>query len=111
MKQLMKKTKFKYIFTITVIYISILSCDNSISQPQTRIETVIDTIHGVAFEDPYRWLEDRYSKETLDWIEKQNVYAEKVIGNSTFRKNINKRLHELSTYDPFITPTEAGDYQ
>ena len=111
MKQLIKKTKFKYIFTITVIYISILSCDNSISQPQTRIETVIDTIHGVAFEDPYRWLEDRYSKETLDWIEKQNVYAEKVIGNSTFRKNINKRLHELSTYDPFITPTEAGDYQ
>ena len=26
-------------------------------------------------------------------------------------KLINKRLHELSTYDPFITPTEAGDYQ
>ena len=111
MKHLMKKIKFKYIFTITIIYLSILSCDNSTSQPQTRIETVIDTIHGVAFEDNYRWLEDRYSKETLDWIEKQNVYAEKVIGNSTFRKNINKRLHELSTYDPFITPTEAGDYQ
>ena len=105
----MKRTN--YICTIIVICVSILSCENSTSQPQTRVETVIDTIHGIAFEDPYRWLEDRYSKETLDWIEKQNVYAEKVIGNSTFRKNINKRLHELSTYDPFITPTEAGDYQ
>ena len=29
--------------------------------PPTRAEVVRDTLHGVPFEDPYRWLEDKDS--------------------------------------------------
>jgi len=32
--------------------------------PATRADTVTDTIHGVAFPDPYRWLEDQDAPET-----------------------------------------------
>ena len=61
-------------FIIIIIGFNSISCEKNIKYPFTRIETVVDTIHSVAFEDPYRWLEDRYSLETLDWIKKQNEY-------------------------------------
>ena len=56
------------LISIVLIFIafSANSCDTQSNFPYSRTETVIDTIHGVAFEDPYRWLEDRYSTETLD---------------------------------------------
>jgi len=98
-------------FIIIIIGFNSISCEKNIKYPFTRIETVVDTIHGVAFEDPYRWLEDRYSLETLDWIKKQNEYAEKIVGNSTFRADVEKRLFELNDYDPSLSPIEAGDYQ
>ena len=101
------------LISIVLIFIafSATSCESQSKVPYSRTETVIDTIHGVAFEDPYRWLEDRYSTETLDWIENQNIYAEKIVGNSNLRSDIEKRLFELNNYEPSISPTIAGEYQ
>ena len=101
------------LISIVLIFIafSATSCESQSKVPYSRTETVIDTIHGVAFEDPYRWLEDRYSTETLDWIENQNIYAEKIVGNSNLRSDIEKRLFELNNYQPSISPTIAGEYQ
>jgi len=31
----------------------------------------IEAIHGVTVVDPYRWLEDRTSAETQQWLEEQ----------------------------------------
>jgi prolyl oligopeptidase len=47
--------------------------------PATPTHPVIDTIHGVAITDPYRWLEDQNSPETRAWIDAQNVYTQKVL--------------------------------
>ena len=32
--------------------------------PPTRVEEVVDVLHGVEIVDPYRWLEDQESAET-----------------------------------------------
>src|SRR3954469_20716847 len=40
--------------------------------PHTRREAVVDTLHGVAVPDPYRWLEAGDDPEVQHWVSEQN---------------------------------------
>ncbi len=44
-----------------------------VTYPPARSSNLVDTIHGVAVPDPYRWLEDPESAETRGWVERQNA--------------------------------------
>ncbi len=79
--------------------------------PETRVGLVVDTIHGVAVPDPYRWLEDTNSPETRAWAESQNAYAERIVGNPPVRAWLERRLRELNDRDDVGSPRKAGDYQ
>jgi len=46
---------------------------SSLDYPEVSSDEVIERIHGKRIVDSYRWLEDINSKETKDWIEKQNT--------------------------------------
>ncbi len=47
----------------------------AIDYPQTRRDDLIETLHGRPVADPYRWLEDPDSSETVDWVERQNALS------------------------------------
>lgn len=80
--------------------------------PATRISLVIDTIHGVAVEDPYRWLESQTSPEVLAWIEAQNRYAASVLGPPTpARAELTARLRALMDVPSSSAPRRAGDHE
>ena len=80
--------------------------------PATRVATVIDTIHGVAVEDRYRWLESQTSPEVLAWIEAQNRYAEQVLGAETAeRRAITARLRALLDVPASTPPRRGGDWE
>ncbi|HEX9934622.1 MAG TPA: prolyl oligopeptidase family serine peptidase, partial [bacterium] len=82
-----------------------------ITSPQTRTETVTDTLHGVVIADPYRWLEDQDSPETRAWINAQNQYAHSRIDSLPVRKAIVRRLTELMRIDRIEMPIErSGRY-
>jgi len=63
--------------------------------PATRVETVVDTMHGVVIADPYRWLEDLETDEVQAWADAQNAYTDAVLGSVPVRDAIDERLGEL----------------
>jgi prolyl oligopeptidase len=79
--------------------------------PETRVQVVVDTLHGVELEDPYRWLEDGLSEETVRWVEAQNAYAERVVGNPPIRSRLEERLRDLMDRENIGNPQRAGDYE
>ncbi len=79
--------------------------------PDTREATVVDTIRGVAIPDEYRWLEEQASAETRDWIDQQNAYAERIIGEPALRDALRARLRGLMDADDIGAPRRGGDWE
>ncbi len=63
--------------------------------PRTRVQKVVETIHGRQVTDPYRWLEDVESEETQQWIDNQNAYTRSLLEDFESRPRIAKRMEEL----------------
>jgi prolyl oligopeptidase len=79
--------------------------------PETRIDEVTDTIHGVAITDPYRWLEEQEAAEVRDWLAQQNAYADSVVGSSPLRQRFEARLRDLMDTPDVGAPRRAGDWE
>jgi prolyl oligopeptidase len=79
--------------------------------PETRREVVTDTLHGVTFEDPYRWLEDQSANEVRAWIAAQNAYADSIVGHTPLRARLDIRLRELIDVPETGAPRRAGDWE
>lgn len=79
--------------------------------PPTRVETVVDTLHGVAFADDYRWLEEQQASQVREWIAAQNRYAENVVGPSALLPAFESRLREFMDRDDVGTPTTIGEHE
>lgn len=67
--------------------------------PATRKENIVEEIHGVKVEDPYRWLEDSSSSEVLEWIEEQNKLTRSILDGYSGGESVKKRMHDLFLYD------------
>lgn len=63
--------------------------------PKTRVDEVVEIIHGQKVADPHRWLEDAESEETKKWVEEQNQYTRTILNNLPARQKIRERLEEL----------------
>jgi len=79
--------------------------------PPTRVEEVVDVLHGVAIADPYRWLEDQASPETRRWIDAQNRYAELIVGRTPLRARLERRVRELMDRPEVGVPMRGGDHE
>ncbi|KAI0557945.1 Prolyl oligopeptidase [Gracilaria domingensis] len=85
---------------------------NSVFYPVSRRdESVIDDLHGHEVSDPYRWLENPDSPETIAWIEEQNeVTSSFLIGAESSRPKIQAVIEGLMNYDRFSCPWKRGSY-
>jgi prolyl oligopeptidase len=64
--------------------------------PPTRVEVVVDRMHGVDVADPYRWLEDQQSPATRAWIDAQNAYTRSVLDAWPGRERLRAQLEARS---------------
>ncbi|CAN5622647.1 prolyl oligopeptidase family serine peptidase [soil metagenome] len=76
--------------------------------PSAKKSDVVDTYHGTAVADPYRWLEDAESPETQAFVDAQNKLAREFLDGPT-REVIKERLTDLINYRRFSPPKHEGD--
>jgi prolyl oligopeptidase len=63
--------------------------------PPTRRQDLVETLHGVAVPDPYRWLESSDDPEVRAWTESQNDLTASVLSAVPGRERLRARLTEL----------------
>ena len=82
----------------------------SISVPPTRRDDVVDTYHGIAVADPYRWLEDGDNAEVAAWVAAQNELTRSVL-DVPARAEWHQRLVALDgAAGPRSTPALRGEH-
>jgi len=63
--------------------------------PPSKVETVVDVLHGVAVPDPYRWLEKGEDPAVKEWTAKQNVFTREWLDKLPGRDKLRERLDRL----------------
>ena len=76
--------------------------------PHTPTVNQIDDYHGTPVADPYRWLEDVDSPETLEWIARQNELTFSFLESIPAREKIRQRLTALWDYAKASAPFKHG---
>lgn len=74
-----------------------------------KVDTV-DTYHGVAVSDPYRWLENDTAQETAQWVKAQNDVTFAYLKNIRYRDRVLKRLEAIYDYERLSAPFKEGDH-
>ena len=80
------------------------------STPIAHRGDVVDDYHGTIVADPYRWLEDASSSETLTWVEGQNAVTREYLASIPQRQAIQARMTALWNYPKYTVPYKEGDY-
>ena len=75
--------------------------------PPARQSNTIDNYHGTRVADPYRWLEDPDSAETIAWVEAENQLTRSVV-DGPVRDELVTRLTKLYDFPRTSVPTRRG---
>ncbi len=65
------------------------------SYPPSKVEEVVETLHGVKITDPYRWLEKGDDPAVKEWTAKQNAFTRAWLDKQPGRENLRERLDKL----------------
>ena len=79
-----------------------------ITYPPTRKSAQIDDYHGKLVPDPYRWLEDDNSSETVEWVQRQNELTFGFLEKIPAQQQILKRLTQIWDYPKASAPFKRG---
>lgn len=75
----------------------------------TRREDVVETMHGVAIADSYRWLEDAEASEVREWTAAQNARTESALARVPGRAVLESRLRQLFNVGVVTDPAVRGN--
>ncbi|KAH0456383.1 hypothetical protein IEQ34_014290 [Dendrobium chrysotoxum] len=76
--------------------------------PARRDNSVVDDYHGVLVSDPYRWLENPYSKETKAFVKAQVALTDSILAECGERERLREQITKLFDYPRYETPFKLG---
>ena len=79
-----------------------------LAYPRAHRGDVVETHHGVAVADPYRWLEDMESADARRWVTEENKLTDGYIAGLAGRDALRARITELMSYESYRTPVRRG---
>jgi prolyl oligopeptidase len=82
----------------------------SVTYPSTKKVDTVTNYFGTDVKDPYRWLEDDMSQETVAWVKEQNKTTFNYLENIPFRAALKNRLTSLWNYEKVGAPFKEGAY-
>jgi prolyl oligopeptidase len=98
---------------ITAVVVMAAFCMPTFAQklqyPITKKVDQVDTYFGVKVADPYRWLEDDNSPETIKWVEGENKATFDYLAKIPYRQKIKERLATLLNYPKYGSPFRRGE--
>jgi len=99
----------KFFFFLPIL---IISCNTStdINYPLTEKKVIIDTYFETDIEDPYRWLEDDLSLDTMNWVNAQNEVTFDYLNSIPYRDKLKKKLTKIWNYKKQASPFYRGNY-
>jgi prolyl oligopeptidase len=100
---------------LLLISLLIVSCSKEVYRGETFVgTTVTDIYHGIEVHDPYRNLENLKDTIVLNWMSKQNEYAESIVHNIDGRSRLLSIQEEINNSKKhsvrYIRITNSGAY-
>ena len=102
--------KHLFILLITELCLFNLLAQQKITYPETKTDEVEEDYFGTLVKDPYRWLEDDNSEETMSWVKLQNKTTEIYLSEISYRKYIYKQLTNLWDYETKGIPNHYENF-
>ena len=93
------------VFSMTNVF-----AKQKISYPPTKKEAVSDTYFGIKVDEPYRWLEDDKSAETMNWVKSQNLVTYGYLAQIPFRDALKNRIKTITNYPKLSVPAKKKSY-
>ena len=97
------------IFSANIGLSALPAAGQSLNYPVTRKSDQVDDYHGTKVTNPYRWLEDDNSAETLAWVKAENEVTFAYLNKIPYRSQVKHRLEELYNYPKYTSPFRRGD--
>jgi len=80
----------------------------NLEYPVTKKGDVVDTFFGTKVPDPYNWLEDDKSAETMAWVKEQNKLTFGYLEKIPYREELKSRLEKMWNYEKYTAPHNEG---
>ena len=101
-------------FFLAAVILGMTACapkkENTGKYPFTTTVDSVDTYFGEKVSDPYRWLENDTTKETADWVKRENDVTFAYLKSIPYRDKIKKRLEAIYNYERLSAPFKEGGY-
>jgi len=97
---------------LPLLYLLLISCntETKIDYPITEKKVVVDSYFETNIEDPYRWLENDLSSETMKWVDSQNDVTFDYLNSIPYKNKLKDKLTKIWNYEKQTSPYYEGNY-